>query len=214
MHGVLRTFYDAERYQREIADDELLEQFRSELASRGIADRYQYELYLRQGMEQLRQFFESARSAAPPEVVETERRFELQVGAAKLAGRVDRIDRTGPDTVAIVDYKTGKPKSQEDADESLQLSLYALAARETWGMRADRLIFHNLENNVPVFTTRNDAELEAAKLRVQKAADGIAEGKFAADPGYHCAFCPYRNLCPATEKVVAAPQKKSASRAN
>jgi DNA helicase-2/ATP-dependent DNA helicase PcrA len=214
MHGVLRTFYDAERYQREIADDELLEQFRSELASRGIADRYQYELYLRQGMEQLRQFFESARSAAPPEVVETERKFELQVGSAKLAGRVDRIDRTGPDTVAIVDYKTGKPKSQEDADESLQLSLYALAARDTWGMRADRLIFHNLENNMPVFTTRNDAELEAAKMRVQKAADGIAEGKFAADPGYHCAFCPYRNLCPATEKVVATPQKKSASHVN
>jgi DNA helicase-2/ATP-dependent DNA helicase PcrA len=214
MHGVLRTFYDAERYQREIADDELLEQFRSELASRGIADRYQYELYLRQGIEQLRQFFESARSAAPPEVVETERRFELQVGSAKLAGRVDRIDRTGPDTVAIVDYKTGKPKSQEDADESLQLSLYALAARETWGMRADRLIFHNLENNIPVFTTRNDAELEAAKMRVQKVADGIAEGKFAADPGYHCAFCPYRNLCPATEKVVAAPLKKSTSRVN
>jgi CRISPR/Cas system-associated exonuclease Cas4 (RecB family) len=50
--------------------------------------------------------------------------------------------------------------------------------------------------------------LEAAKLRVQKAADAIAEGMFAAKPGYHCAFCPYRNLCPATEKIVAVPQKK------
>jgi putative RecB family exonuclease len=56
----------------------------------------------------------------------------MQMGAAKLAGRVDRMDRTGPDTVAIVDYKTGKPKSQEDADKSLQLSLYALAARKRW----------------------------------------------------------------------------------
>ena len=149
-----------------------------DLASAGIADRYQYELYLRQGMEQLRQFFEAARSAPPPEVIETERGFELQVGPAKLTGRVDRIDRTGPDTVAIVDYKTGKAKSQEDADESLQLSLYALAARETWGKRADRLIFHNLEDNTPVFTTRTDAELEAAKLRVREAADGIAQGEF------------------------------------
>ncbi len=68
MHGVLRTFYDAQRYQREISDDELLEQFRSTLASAGIADRYQYELYLRQGMEQLRQFIDSARQAPPPEV--------------------------------------------------------------------------------------------------------------------------------------------------
>jgi DNA helicase-2/ATP-dependent DNA helicase PcrA len=212
MHGVLRTFYDAQRYQREVTDDDLLEQFRSALASAGIADRYQYELYLRQGLEQLRQFFECARSADPAEVVETESRFELQVGAAKVTGRVDRIDRTGPDTVAIVDYKTGKPKSQDDADDSLQLSLYALAARETWGKRADRLVLHNLENNTPVFTTRNDAQLEEAKLRVKKAAEGIAEGKFAAKPGYQCSYCPYRNLCPATERMVAAPQKKSASR--
>lgn len=214
MHGVLRTFYDAQRYEREIGDDDLLEQFRSALASAGIADRYQYELYLRQGMQQLRQFLEFARSIPPPEVIETEYKFELQVGSAKVAGRVDRIDRTGPDTVAIVDYKTGKPKSQDDADESLQLSLYALAARQTQGKHADRLIFHNLENNVSVCSTRTDGELEAAKLRVQKASEGIAEGKFAAKAGYHCAFCPYRNLCPATEKVVAAPQKKSTARVN
>ncbi len=214
VHGVLRTFYDAQRYQREIRDEDLLEQFRSALASAGIADRYQYELYLRQGSEQLRQFLECARSAPLPEVVETECRFELPVGSAKLAGRVDRVDRTGPDTVAIVDYKTGKPKSQDDADESLQLSLYALAAREAWGKRADRLIFHNLENNASVCTARNDAQLEEAKWRVQEVADGIAAGQFEPNPGYHCAFCPYRNLCPATEKTVAAPQKKSASRAN
>jgi RecB family exonuclease len=214
MHGVLRTFYDAQRFQREVSDDDLLEQFRSALASAGIADRYQYELYLRQGIEQLRQFIDGARNAPLPEVLETERRFELQVGSAKLAGRVDRIDRTGPETVAIVDYKTGKPKSQEDADESLQLSLYALAAREALGKRADRLIFHNLENNTPVCTTRNDGELETAKLRVRKVAEGIARGEFPPNPKYHCAFCPYRNLCPATEKVVGAAQKKSASRAN
>jgi DNA helicase-2/ATP-dependent DNA helicase PcrA len=214
MHRVLRTFYDALRYGREIGDDELLEQFRSGLAAAGIADRYQYELYLRQGIEQLRQFFEAARSAPPPEVIETERGFELQVGSAKLAGRVDRIDRTGPDTVAIVDYKTGKPKSQEDADESLQLSLYALAARETWGKRADRLVFHNLEDNTPVYTTRTDAELEAAKVRVQEVAEGIAQGEFQPKLGYHCAFCPYRNLCPATEKIVAASRRRSASSVN
>jgi DNA helicase-2/ATP-dependent DNA helicase PcrA len=212
MHRILHTFYDAQRYGREIGDDDLLEQFRSDLASAGIADRYQYELYLRQGFEQLRQFFEFARSAPPPEVIETECKFELQVGPAKLSGRVDRIDRTGPDTVAIVDYKTGKPKLQEDADESLQLSLYALAARETWGKRADRLIFHNLENSTTISTTRLEGELEAAKSRVQDASDGIAAGRFAPKVGYHCAYCPYRNLCPATEKMVAGPQKKSASR--
>ncbi len=214
MHDVLRTFYDAQRYERESNDEDLLEQFRFALASSGIADRYQYDLYLRQGREQLRQFLECARGVVAPEVIETESRFEMKIGGAKVTGRVDRIDCTGPETVAIVDYKTGKPKSQDDADESLQLSLYALAARETLGKRADRLIFHNLENNTPVVTTRNDAQLEEAKMRVHKVADGIAQGKFAARPGYQCSYCPYRNLCPATEKVVAIAQKKSASRVN
>ena len=214
IHHILKTFYDAQRFEREISDAELLEQFRSGLAAAGIADRYQYELYLRQGREQLQQFLDLARSAPRPEILETEYRFELPVGSARVAGRVDRMDRTGPETVAIVDYKTGKPRSQEDADKSLQLSLYALAARDSWGKRADRLIFYNLENNTPIVTTRNDAELEEAKLRVQKAADAIARGEFTADPGHHCAYCPYRNLCPATEKTVLLPQEKSSSRAS
>jgi DNA helicase II / ATP-dependent DNA helicase PcrA len=214
MHGVLRTFYDAQRYGREISDVDLVEQFRTALAGAGVADRYQYELYLRQGIEQLQQFFEGARNSPPPAVMETELKFELQVGASKLTGRVDRMDSTGPDTVSIVDYKTGKPWSQEDADKSLQLSLYALAARESLGKHADRLVVHNLENNEAVSTTRTDAQLEAARLRVLEAAEEIAQGKFAANPGYHCVFCPYRNLCPATEKVVTAPQKKATARVN
>ena len=61
MHRVLHTFYDAQRYGREISDEQLLENFRADLATAGIADRYQYELYLRQGREQLTQFLEWAR---------------------------------------------------------------------------------------------------------------------------------------------------------
>jgi RecB family exonuclease len=208
MHRVLHTYYDAQRYERQISDDDLVEMFRADLTAAGIADRYQYDLYLKQGIDQLRQFFEAARSGPQPEVVETEHRFEFQVGTTKVTGRVDRIDSTGPNTVAIVDYKTGKPWSQDDADESLQLSLYAIAAKEKLGKNADRLILYNLENNTPVCTTRLDAELEEAKARVKKASAGITEGKFAPKPGYQCAFCPYRNLCPATEKSVAVAQKK------
>lgn len=214
MHSVLRTFYDARRFGREISDTELLEMLRQGLADAGIPDRYQYELYLKQGTEQLEQFLEIVRTTPQPEVLDTEQNFDLQVGTTKLRGRVDRIDRFGPDGVAIVDYKTGKPKSQEDADQSLQLSLYAIAAKQVWGHRVAQLIFYNLENNTAVVTTRNDAELEEAKGRVQEVAENIAGGKFAAKPGYQCVFCPYRNLCPATEKVVAVTPKRSVSRSN
>lgn len=214
MHRVLHTFYDAQRYGREIGDEQLLENFRADLANAGIADRYQYDLYLRQGKEQLTQFLEWARSCAPPEVLQTEQKFDLPVAGTNLTGRIDRMDRVESGGVAIVDYKTGKPKSQEDADKSLQLSLYALAAKEVWGLCADRLILHNLEDNSVVVTTRESGDLEEAKLKVHETAENIAAGNFPARPGYQCSFCPYRNLCPATEKVIFVPQKKASNRAN
>jgi DNA helicase-2/ATP-dependent DNA helicase PcrA len=202
----------------------MLERFRADLAGAGIADRYQYELYLNQGIEQLKQFFAAARNSPAPDVLETERRFEMKVGAATVVGRIDRIDRIDniaanrADAVAIIDYKTGKPLSQDDADDSLQLSLYALAAREALGKHAERLIFHNLENNAAICSTRSDGELDAVKFKIEKVADAIAHEKFEPKPGFHCNYCPYRNLCPATEKIIpeklAGPQKKSASRVN
>ena len=62
----------------------------------------------------------------------------------------------------IVDYKTGKPQRQEDADDSLQLSIYALAAREKWGYEAEQLVFYNLEENSAVATLAATATRRSA----------------------------------------------------
>jgi len=126
----------------------------------------------------------------------------VQVGPTNLVGCIDRIDRGPNGKVVITDYKTGRPRSQEDADESLQLTVYALAARETWGYDAERLAFHNLESNTVIATSRNDAQLEGAKLKIGEIASNIAAGKFEPKPGFHCGFCAYRVLCPKTEKRV------------
>ena len=204
MHRVLRTYYDAVRLGRSKSDEELLQLFRDDLAASGIQDTYQRELYLKQGMEQLQDFLSGTRSAPAPEVMHTEEWFDVQIAGTKVAGRIDRIDRAADDSVHIVDYKTGKARSQEDADESLQLSIYAMAAREKWGYRADALVFHNLEGNVPIFSKRSEFQLERARERVLAVARGIAAGDFEPEPGFHCNFCAFRGLCPAQEKRVPA----------
>jgi ATP-dependent DNA helicase UvrD/PcrA len=210
VHRVLKTYYDAVRQQRPIAEEALIQLFRDDLTAAGIQDRYQHELYDKQGVAQLREFLSQCQSRPMPEVLHTEEWFEMPVGGATVVGRIDRMDRAGGEHVVITDYKTGKPKSQEDADKSLQLSIYALAARAQWGYDVDALVLHNLEGNTPVVTRRSHLQLEDAKLKVEKVARLIAAGDFRANKGFHCRFCPYFNLCPATEKrLFAAPNQKA-----
>jgi ATP-dependent exoDNAse (exonuclease V) beta subunit len=210
MHRVLKTYYDAVRLERPMSEPELIELFCQDLAAAGIQDHYQHELYEKQGIEQVREFVKQCGSHPVPEVLHTEESFEMQVGDATVVGRIDRIDRAdqtdrlSDGRIVVTDYKTGKPKSQEDADESLQLSIYAMAARAKWGYDVDTLVLYNLQENAPVITRRSAGQLEEARRTVEEVARQIASGDFRATTGFHCNFCPYSNLCPATEKRLFA----------
>ncbi len=200
MHRVLRTYYDALRAGRPRTETELIDDFRNDLAAAGMQDTYQHELYEKQVVAQLKDFFAVAQQAAPPEVLHTEEWFEIQLGETKLTGRIDRMDRAPDGSVTVVDYKTGKAKDQEDADQSLQLSIYAMAAREKWGYNVNSLVFYNLVENVAVATVRSDSELGVARDRVAAAAAKIAAGEFKPEIDFHCSFCSFRTLCPAKER--------------
>jgi DNA helicase-2/ATP-dependent DNA helicase PcrA len=201
MHRVLLTYYDSVRAGRTLSEAALIEQLLADLADAGFADHYQRELYEQKGTAELREFFATS-TPAQTEVLHTEETFSVKIGPTNLVGRVDRIDRAPGDAVVITDYKTGRPRSQEDADESLQLSIYALAAREKWGYHAERLVFHNLEGNAQVSTVRSQMQIEEAKLKVGEIAEKIAAGKFDPKPGIQCVWCAYRVLCPKTEKRI------------
>jgi DNA helicase II / ATP-dependent DNA helicase PcrA len=213
IHRVLKTYFDSVNLGRPKTEDEVIDQFRRDLDEARILEPYQHELYEKQGVEQLRDFLAAVRLRTP-QVLHTEQSFEIRLGQTTVAGRIDRIDKRPDGSVAIVDYKTGKARDQEDADESLQLSLYAIAAREKWGYDVGALIFYNLEENVPVVTTRSEGQLLEARGRVDAAAHGIAAGAFEAKTGMHCNFCAYRSLCPEKEKRIPRPVGSRAGRPN
>jgi DNA helicase-2/ATP-dependent DNA helicase PcrA len=218
MHSALKNYFDVVRSGKTPSSQEALIMFEQALAAMPVEEKVQRELYLQQGRAQLRAFVDSLTSAPAAHVLDTERSFRVEVGGTMVTGRVDRLDSRGADVVAITDYKTGSPRSQEDADDSLQLSLYALAAKRAWNFDPQVLIFYNLETNVAVETSRSPEQLRVAEERVRDVAQNIAAGIFDARPGaVKCRACPYRNLCPATEQKLYSIERTSfatASRVN
>nr|MDP9263457.1 ATP-dependent helicase [Acidobacteriota bacterium] len=206
MHKVLKDYYDAARAGQPLTPQQAKEAFLAEFAKALIEDSYQRTLYESQGLQQLETFLAVRGGQTAPEVLDTERTFQVEIGGAQIRGRVDRLDRV-EGGVAVVDYKTGRPKDQDDADKSLQLSIYAIAAKRQWDLDARRLVFYNLETNQAVETVRTQKELDEAERLVRIAAENIAAGKFDANPGWHCRWCSYRSLCPATEERLFTIQR-------
>jgi putative RecB family exonuclease len=171
----------------------------------GFEDEYQEQAYKQAGLEQLRAFVEKQQSSETLPL-SMESSFSLDLGDVLLEGRIDQINplvphgMEGEGSVELIDYKTGKPRSQKDADQSLQLSVYALAAQEQMKLRPVRLTFYSLTNNEPVYTLRTEQDLKAVKAEILTVADQIRQNHFPAAPGFVCRFCDYQPICPAHEE--------------
>jgi len=210
IHTLLRDYYESLRAGRPKSADEMVGLLREALASSGMVDPVQRALYEKEGTVQLREFVRLQQEGQPTEVIGTERAFEITLGGVRVKGRLDRIDRITGNRVAIIDYKTGKPRTDDHARKSLQLSIYALAAREKWGFEAERLAFYNIADNSEVSCRRDQKHLDDACERVAHVAEEIKRGNFDPTPGFHCNWCAYRNLCPATEERLYQIQTQAA----
>ena len=101
-------------------------------------------MYVNEGREQLSRLLRSELAKPMGTVQKTEAWFRFEVGGTVVRGRMDRIDGLQGNEVAIVDYKTGKPMDQKAADDSLQLSIYAMASRRM-GKEPAKLVLVNLQ---------------------------------------------------------------------
>jgi DNA helicase II / ATP-dependent DNA helicase PcrA len=199
-HQVLKDYFDAVIAGKPRTAEQSVALFMEMMTAAPFDDAHQRDLYIAKGKGEIAEFVAAQTAAAFPKVLHTEKSFDIKVNDIRVTGRVDRIDDLGDNTVRIVDYKSGTPKDQEKAKRSIQLSIYALAAKEAWGYDAQKLVLYNLEDQSEAEATRDAAELDAARERVRKVAESIAAGDFHAKPGQNCSYCDYRELCPATEE--------------
>ena len=204
MHTTIKRFIDQLRKGVKLPFEEVARIFETEWSSAGFEDNYQESGYKKDGLEQLRAFHASMLEA-PPKVLEQEKSFELPLeNNITIIGRMDQVNSLGRNDVEIIDYKTGKPKKDADAKKDLQLSLYALAAKEIFEWNPVRLVFHYLQNNQIQVTTRDAKQLDEAQKIVLEAAADIRAGEFPPNPGFVCRSCAYKPICPAHEESLSS----------
>lgn len=202
MHTTIKHFVAELRRGRKLPFAEIEAIFDREWSSAGFEDDYQLEEYKRDGLEQLRALHATMMDDTP-NVHDQEKPFELHVeGGVLLTGRFDQVNRVNGGH-EIVDYKTGQPRTEDKAKKDLQLSVYALAAREVMGWDSVRLVFHNLTDNSRVATTRDEKMFKKLLEKIQEIAGGIRAGNFEAKySAYNCRSCEFRSICPAHEQAL------------
>ncbi len=131
-----------------------------------------------------------------------ERAFTFKLGPHLLRGRVDRVDRLPGGEYELIDYKTGRPKSSGQLAEDVQLSLYAVGAREAWSLDASQQAYYYLLDDEKV-TVAQDGEDRSEWVRevAMEVGEGILTQGFEPTPSFAaCSICDYRLVCPAAER--------------
>jgi DNA helicase II / ATP-dependent DNA helicase PcrA len=130
-----------------------------------------------------------------------ERGFAFRLGPHLLRGRVDRVDRLPDGEYELIDYKTGRPKSPGQLVDDVQLSLYAVGAREAWRLDSSQQAYYYVLDDQKVAVPDDRADrYEWIQEVAMEVADGILSQGFEPTPSYAaCSICDYRLVCPAAE---------------
>jgi superfamily I DNA/RNA helicase/RecB family exonuclease len=130
-----------------------------------------------------------------------ERSFQFRMGPHVLRGRVDRVDKLPGGGYELIDYKTGRPKSVAQLRDDIQLSLYAIGAREAWELEAAQQAYYYVLDDAKVPVPRGDEDRDWITDTVLQVADGILGQGFEPTPSFAaCSVCDYRIACPAAER--------------
>lgn len=176
--------------------EELQEMLESVWVRDGFTDASEERMYLDHGRQVLAQYHrENAATYRIPAALEF--RFTIEVEGVRLAGVIDRMDRIPGGGYEIIDYKTNRRLPPQDRiDRDLQLSIYALAAKEVWGIEPERLTLYYLLPGQRMSTTRTAADADELRRRIGTVAERVGAGMFEPRENPLCDWCEFQELCP------------------
>ncbi len=141
--------------------------------------------------------YRAALEAERPRPVAVEAHLETDWDGIPVHGYVDRIDRTDRGGLAVLDYKTSRELTPQDARDSDQLTLYQVLVERNFSEPVEELTLYHLRSLTPLASgPRTKSDLEELYQRAGNVLDGIRADAFEPTPGRHCARCDFRDRCP------------------
>jgi DNA helicase-2/ATP-dependent DNA helicase PcrA len=196
LHQVLERFHQ----QSDRSLEALMDLFYASWRRSGFGDSDDELQFRERATQALRAYWERDRDS-DSEAVWFERSFAFKIGPHLLRGRVDRVDRHPDGTFELIDYKTGRAKTEEELKEDVQLSVYQMGARESWGLETSAQSYFYVLTGEKVPVEHSEEELDRVRSTVSDIAGGILKQRFEPTPSPDvCRFCDYRIICPAAEK--------------
>jgi DNA helicase-2/ATP-dependent DNA helicase PcrA len=196
LHQVLERFHQ----QNDRSLDALMELFHASWRRSGFGDSDDELQFRERAVAALESYWHGERES-DSEAVWFERSFAFKIGPHLLRGRVDRVDRHPDGTYELIDYKTGRAKTEQELREDVQLSVYQMGARESWGLETSAQSYFYVLTGERVPVEHSEEELERVRATISEIAAGILKQRFEPTPSPDvCRFCDYRIICPAAEK--------------
>jgi putative RecB family exonuclease len=218
VHEVLERLYRFTRSGRLPSLERVLHRFRAlwdehydAARVRVVREEMHVDLYRESGERCLANYYRRHYPFDADETLGVEERVTFSLDAAghyRMQGVIDRVVRARDGAIEIHDYKTGaRVPRQAQLDRDRQLALYQLGlARRHGGDTPVRLVWHYLLSNQVRRSSRTPEQLDTLRDETMALIDRIrAEREFAPKTGPLCAWCEYRDRCPAQRANGADP---------
>ena len=176
--------------------EELLQFYEQGWISQGYESPEDEAKYKEYGRDILKRFWEiHAPDFRLP--IALERRFYLDIEGIKLIGFIDRVDKLESGGLSIIDYKTSQELFTTDyLENDLQLTIYQMAAEQTWKLPVEKLTLYHLRSNTAcTCAPREKGRIDQARQLVVDVAENINRGNFPATEHEFCP-CDFPEHCP------------------
>ncbi len=208
VHRVLELIFEwaiREEFYGMISDQvELVNQFYDQAFSESVCG---YGLY-QEGLSLVRNYFKCNPRIDSLKIIDTEKKFDLEIGGHRFIGYIDRIDKIGDDSIEVVDYKTNRVLfSEEEMENDIQVGVYIIAIRKLFPwIQNVSFSFSMLRHNVDLKTHRSEEQLSDFERYLSITLKEIENCKeYPCSINKLCCWCGYSKYCEEYNKIANSP---------